>query len=137
MVEPVTVTAIVGIVFGKAVEKLTEKAIESVLPKINQLRQKIWDKLQGNTQVETEIKKVNQGSTADLEVIADYLKVAMREDQQFAKEVQNLADEINQELEDEGQGRNVMNVYGGKAYQQNQNKGEIYNADNITIHKSP
>lgn len=53
----------------------------------------------------------------------------MRQNPQFAQEVQDLANEINKELEDEGQGKNVMNVYGGKAYQQNQNKGmsNMYN----------
>ena len=137
MAELVSVTAIVGFVFKKVAETLTAKAIEAVLPKINQLRQKIWDKLRGNPQANVEITKAEQGVETDLELIADYLKVAMRQDPQFAKEVQDLANEINQALEDEGQGKNVMNVYGGKAYQQNQNQGEIYNADTITIHKNP
>lgn len=73
----------------------------------------------------------------DLELTTDYLKVDMRQDPQFAKEVQDLANEIDQALENEDRGKNVMNVHGGKAYQQNQNQGEIYNADSITIHKNP
>ncbi len=58
----------------------------------------------------------------------------MRRNKDFAQEIQELYDEINQDLEKEGQGSNIMYVYGGKAYQQNQNKGNIYNADTINIH---
>ncbi len=59
----------------------------------------------------------------------------MRQNKDFAEEVKSLYEEINQELEKEGQGSNIMYVYGGKAYQQNQNKGNIYNADTININE--
>lgn len=140
MAEPLTLTAtaIVGFVFTKIAETLTAKATEAVLPKINELRQKIWNKLRGNPQANIEITKAEQGAEADLDLIADYLKVAMREDTHFAQEVQDLANEINKELEDEGQGKNIMNVYGGKAYQQNHNKGTINNAEKIiNYHPNP
>jgi hypothetical protein len=139
MTEPVTLTvittAVVGFLFTKVAETLTAKATEAVLPKINKLRQKVWDKLSGNPLARAEINKTEKpGEKPDLEVIADYLKTAMREDQPFAKEIQNLVDEINQDLENEGQGKNVMYVSGGKGYQQNQNQGTINNADTINIH---
>lgn len=137
--EPATLSAvaIVGFVFTKVAETLINKGTEAVLPKIDDLRKKIISKLK-NTQIpKDEIDKAEKGLEPDLELLADYLKIAMREDLQFKEEVGNLANEINQELEEKGEGCNVMNVYGGKAYQQNQNKGEIYNAETITINKHP
>ena len=67
----------------------------------------------------------------DLEIIKSYLQTAMIEDENFGEEIKSLVEEINQDLEKEGQGDNVMYVYGGKAYQQNQNQGEIYNAETM------
>jgi hypothetical protein len=140
MTEPVTLTvtatAIVGFLFTKVAETLTAKATEAVLPKINKLRQKVLDKLLGIPDAKKEIDKTNkQGEEKpDLEDIAYHLKQAMKQDQQFAKEIQDLVDEINQDLENEGQGKNVMYVSGGKGYQQNQNQGTINNADTINIH---
>jgi hypothetical protein len=137
--EPVTLSAaaIIGFIFTKVSETVIGKATEAVLPKINQLREKIVSHLRNYQNAKAEIDKVERGLEPDLELLGDYLKVAMRQDPQFGEEVRNLANEINQELEEKGAGSNVMYVYGGKAYQQNQNKGEIYNADTINIHKHP
>ncbi len=51
------------------------------------------------------------------------------------EEIEKLITEIKQDLEADGQ--NVMNIFGGKGYQQNQNKGEIYNADTINFNPKP
>jgi division protein CdvB (Snf7/Vps24/ESCRT-III family) len=59
----------------------------------------------------------------------------MREDSQFAEEVNTLATEINTEIEVQGQGTNTIIVYGGEAYQQNQNKGNIYIAERMYINE--
>ncbi|MDB9303078.1 hypothetical protein [Nodularia spumigena] len=135
----VTLTAaeIVGFIFTKVSETLIGKATEAVLPKINELRLKIISKLRSREKANAEIDKIEQGLEPDLELLASYLNIDMAEDPQFKEEVGNLANDINQEFEQKGESSNVMNVYGGKAFQQNQNKGEIYNADTITIHKHP
>jgi hypothetical protein len=137
--EPLTLTAtaIIGFVFTKVSETLIQKATEAALPKINELRLKIVSQLQKYEKPKAEIDKFEQGSEADLKVLETYLSLVMIEDKEFAQQVQNMANEINQELEKQGQGSNIMNVYGGKAYQQNQNQGEIYNAETITIQKTP
>ncbi|NMG20983.1 hypothetical protein [Brasilonema bromeliae] len=138
--EPVTLSAaaIIGFVFTKVSETLIGKATEAVvIPKINELRQKIVSKLEKINEAKVEIEKHDKGSEPNLEVLESFFKVAMLTDKQFKEEVSHLANEINQELEAEGKGSNVMNVYGGKAYQQNHNKGEFYNAETITIHKHP
>ncbi|MBW4633828.1 MAG: hypothetical protein KME30_18575 [Iphinoe sp. HA4291-MV1] len=132
--DPVTLSAaaIIGFIFTKVSETLIGKATETVvIPKINELHQKIVSKLGIHQKAKVEIDKVEQGLEPDLKVLETYLNFAMEEDPQFKEEVSHLANEINQELEEKGEGSNVMYVYGGKAYQQNQNKGEIYNADTI------
>ena len=48
------------------------------------------------------------------------LQVAMDTDPKFAQDIQQLAQEINQEINiDKIEGRNVQNVYGGEAFQSN------------------
>ncbi|BAY19969.1 hypothetical protein NIES21_58390 (plasmid) [Anabaenopsis circularis NIES-21] len=138
--EPVTITtaAVLGFIFTKSSETLIQKATEAVLNKIKQLRDNIIKpRLQKYKKAQDEIEKFDQGSEADLKVLETYLDLEMIEDKKFAEQVQSLANEINKEFEKQGQGSNVMNVYGGKAYQQNQNQGKIYNADTITIHEKP
>ncbi|MBW4595038.1 MAG: hypothetical protein KME46_19555 [Brasilonema angustatum HA4187-MV1] len=136
--EPVTLSAaaIIGFIFTKVSETLIGKATEAVvIPKINELRQKIVSKLGIYHKAKAEIDKEAQGLQPDLKRLETYLNLAMEEDSQFQEEVSHLADEINQELEAEGKGSNIMNVYGGKAYQQNHNKGKFYNADTINVHE--
>lgn len=132
-----TTAAIIGFVFTKVSETLIGKATEAVLPKINELRLKIISKLKKLEKAKAEIGKFEQGLEVNLKVLETYLSKEMIEDKEFADQVQNLATEINQELEKQGKGSNVMNVYGGKAFQQNNNHGEIYNADTMNFHKNP
>ncbi len=123
--EPLTLTAagIATLVFTKAIETTVEKATESVLKKLEQLRQKIVQKFQGQPKVEAALTKVQQGSKEDLNVVAAYLQVAMDTDAQFAEEVKTLATEINQEINiGKVEGKNVQNVYGGEAFQSNDAK---------------
>lgn len=124
------VGAVVGFVFTNASTTVIEKATEATLEKINSLRKKVVEKLNLKPKARAELEK---DKDIDLATIKFYLESAIREDDQFAEEIKALVDEINQDLEAEGQGANVMYVYGGKGYQQNQNQGEIYNADTINI----
>ena len=135
--EPVTITAavVVGFIFTKVSETLISEATKKVLTKINNLRENIIiPRLKMYKKAQSEIEKFNQGLEPDLKVLETYLNLEITEDKGFAKQVQDLADEINQEFEKQGQGSNVMNVYGGKAYQQNQNQGTINNADTMNIY---
>ncbi|MBD0266380.1 MAG: hypothetical protein ICV78_27775 [Tolypothrix sp. Co-bin9] len=120
--EPVTLTAaaIATLVFTKAIEKTVEKLTESTLNKLKALREKIWQKFQGNQKLETYLTKAQAGSKADVDLLAAHLQVAMDTDPKFAQEVQKLAEEINQEINiGKIEGRNVQNVYGGEAFQSN------------------
>ncbi|MDB9395273.1 hypothetical protein [Microcystis aeruginosa] len=88
--EPITVATIVAWIFQTTVEKFTEAALK----KINTLRQIIWNKLKANPNAEKALQAAEKGSKTDLEKVADYLKVAMNDEADFAEQVKGLATEI-------------------------------------------
>ncbi|MBW4575556.1 MAG: hypothetical protein KME08_09770 [Aphanothece sp. CMT-3BRIN-NPC111] len=94
--EPVSLTAgaIATLALTKVFETSIEKFTEAALGKIDQLRQKIWDKFKSNDKAEKALAAAEQRSKPDLDKVSDYLKVMMNEDPDFAKEVQALAREI-------------------------------------------
>lgn len=78
---------------GAAATKFTEAALK----KMEALRQKIVNRLRGVAGAEAAITRIEgqSGTSADVETVADYLKIVMREDPQFADELKVLANEIN------------------------------------------
>ncbi len=136
MLEPVSLTvvasSIVSFVFTAASTTVIEKATEGTLEKINKLRQMIRDKLKSNPDVIAELDKEND-QDKDLETIRFYLEGEMRHNKEFAEEVKNLSDEINQDLEKEGQDSKIINI----VFQQNHNQGTIktYNAETMTFNE--
>ncbi|MEM6450664.1 MAG: hypothetical protein AAF703_10160 [Cyanobacteria bacterium P01_D01_bin.105] len=93
---------------GAAATKFTEAA----LSKMNELRKKIVGRLSGVAGAKTAIDKLEgqAGTSADVETVADYLKIVMREDPQFADELRLLAKEINAgKIQDESQ--MTQNIY--------------------------
>jgi hypothetical protein len=93
--EPLTAGAIATLAFTKAFEKTIEKFTEAALAKMDQLRQRIWNKLQGNPKAEKVLTAIEQGNKSELDRLAVYLQDAMDDDPQFASQVQVLAQEIN------------------------------------------
>lgn len=126
--EPITLTAagIATLVFTKAFETTIEKATESVLEKLARLREKIIQKFQGTPNAATAITKAEEGSKADVNLVAAYLQVAMDTDAKFAQEVQTLAKEIHQEINiGKVEGKNVQQISGGQGFQNNDSKAPI------------
>ena len=63
---------------------------------MDELRQKIWDKLRGKSpRVDEALTQVERGDRAALETIAKNLDVVMDEHPDFAREVQAIAQEIH------------------------------------------
>jgi len=121
--EPLTAGAIATLAFTKAFEKTIEKLTEATLVKLKELRDKIWNRICGNQEVATAFASAEKGSEADLNKVAEYLQSVMKTDPAFAKEIQKLADEIQQEINiGQIQGQNLQNVYGGEAQQNNANQ---------------
>jgi predicted ribosome quality control (RQC) complex YloA/Tae2 family protein len=92
--EPLTAGVIVKLAFTKVFETTIEKFTESAIAKMEPLRQKIADKLRGNTKAENALAAAKKGSKQDLEKVAAYLQVVMNEEPDFAQEIQTIAREI-------------------------------------------
>ena len=133
MVEPVSFTAatIATLAFTKFLEsgagELGKKFTETAITKMEQLRQKIWEKLRGKPKAESALCAVEEkGSEAELGRVAVYLQDEMEDDPQLATEVQPLAQQIKagklqdnstmvQNIHDQAKGWQTK-VEGGTAY---------------------
>lgn len=141
MSDPITAASIATLIFTTAVSKLTQLATEDARKQLGQklqtLKQLIGNRFQGKAK--TALAKAEEGSKGDIETVANYLGVAMAEDDQFAQQVRNLAQEVQQIITiNEVKGQNVQNVLGGEGNQFNNPTGTIIsggsnNTNNITI----
>lgn len=112
-----TVAVITELAFKKFLETAAGEAAkqftQSALSKMDDLRKKIVGRLgtqQGATEAIVKLES-QSGTAADVEAIADYLKIAMREDPQFANELRLMAQEINAgKILDDSQ--MTQNIYG-------------------------
>ncbi len=99
--EPITLTAtaIATLAFQKFLEtgagELGKKFTETAIAKMDELRQKIWDKLRGNSKAEKALTSVEKGSKQELDRLAVYLQDVMEDDPQFASQVRAIAQQIN------------------------------------------
>lgn len=108
------------------VGKFGEKTLEAGLGKIGELRRMIGEKLRGNVNAERAIAAADEGNEAAIEDVADYLKVAMKEDPDFATQIQQVAQEIINIGKIEG--RNVQNISGGQGMQVNDPRSPVIQA---------
>ncbi|NET36617.1 MAG: hypothetical protein F6K19_32080 [Cyanothece sp. SIO1E1] len=102
MTSSITAGAIATLVFVTAVEKiagsLAEGAMSKAAEKLKKLQQIIWSKLKGKPKVEKALAGATHRTQIDIDKVAAYLEVAMDEDDEFARTIQTLADEIQQEI---------------------------------------
>ena len=101
MIETITAAAIAELAFNALIQtgagNLTKTAIEK--------GKKLWQKIRGKVKEEGVTEEVlvaveEQKSQEILEKqIVPFLQVAMLKDSQFAQEIQNIAQQINQEIE--------------------------------------
>ncbi|MEA5468534.1 hypothetical protein [Spirulina sp. 06S082] len=92
--EALTGAAIATLVFTKFFETSAEKLTEGALEKLNRLREKIWNRFRGKSEVEKVLTDAENGSSEALKQVVGYLDEAMEKDPVFAKEVNDLAREI-------------------------------------------
>jgi hypothetical protein len=130
-VTAITASALATLAFQKFIEsgagELAKKFTGAAISKMDELRQKIWDKLQGKSpRVDEALAQVERGDRAALATIARHLDVVMDENPAFAMEVQAIAQEINagklldqssmtMHISDQGRGWQTK-VEGGTAY---------------------
>ncbi|ABW33375.1 hypothetical protein AM1_H0022 (plasmid) [Acaryochloris marina MBIC11017] len=138
MTEPLTFTAaaIVSLAFQKAIEaagsETGKKFATSAYALIDQLRTKIWSKFKGKEKAEAALQKADAGNTEALNAVISYLNVEMLESEDFAKEIQQLAHEINLHVIEDNSSQ-VQNNYGGTNYQNKISGGVVNQAETINI----
>ncbi|MBD1846353.1 hypothetical protein H6F89_23610 [Cyanobacteria bacterium FACHB-63] len=114
------------------VGKLGEKTLEAGLQKAVELKAIVVKKLRGNPAAEQAIVAAERGDEKALQTIGAYLNVAMVEDEAFATQVRQIAEQIINIGKIEG--RNVQNNYGGENFQVNDpNAPTIQGGSNNTI----
>ena len=118
MTDPVAITltasAIATLAFQEVIKSsvadLTKRFTGTAIAKMKDLRDLIWSKLRGNADAENALESAQNGSEEDIADVVTYLKAAMKNDLQFAAQVQTMAQEINAgKLID--QSNMTMNVY--------------------------
>ncbi|MGC1249180.1 MAG: hypothetical protein WA865_23425, partial [Spirulinaceae cyanobacterium] len=82
MTDPLSLSAaaIAALAFTKMLEKTVEKFTEGALSKMDELRQKIWQKLRGNPKAEKALTAVEEGNKEEIQRLAVYLQDAMEDD---------------------------------------------------------
>ena len=141
MVEPVSLTVgtIAALAFTKFLESTAGEAAKKLTPavieKMDALRQKIWNKLRGIPAVDALNNSVDQGAKItdqQLQTLTPHLEAAMKSDPDFAQDLQQIANQINQEINiGEILGKNIQNVCGGTGTQVNDASGQVFSG-NIT-----
>jgi len=125
--EPVTVLtagAIAKIAFEEFAKagggELAKKSLGGAIDLVKALRDKIQAKFKGNDRAETAIAEAEQQPTpAALEKVTKYLDLEMLEDEAFATEIKQIAQQII----------NVQNTSGDRTYNQTAGR-DIFNVDN-------
>jgi len=121
-----TVGAIASLILGKVADKSLDKLTEAGLEKLNQLRQRLQAKFQDNAEVLAALEPDSADEEDAEETVNYHLKRAMKGDPEFDRAVRSLAAAVYQEIQvDNTQGRNVQQVFGGKATQINDAQGPI------------
>ncbi|MEO0435011.1 MAG: hypothetical protein AAF151_25330 [Cyanobacteria bacterium J06656_5] len=128
MTDPLTAASIATLIFTTAVSKLTESLTEDARQQLGQklqaLKQLIGSKFHGKAKAA--LARADQGDDTDRETVTNHLGVAMDGDDDFAQQVQELAQGIQQLTSiDQAQGQNIQNVFGGEANQVNNPTGPV------------
>lgn len=104
MTDPVTAltasaSAIASLAFQEFIKsgagELAKKFTAEAISRMNDLRELIWQKLQGNPDAVAAIEQAKNGSEEVLSELATDLKRAMDKDPDFASKIQAIAQEIH------------------------------------------
>lgn len=140
MPDPVTMTAnaIATLAFQEFVKsgagELAKRFTTEAISKMGRLRDLVWNRLTGkNAIAEEAFVKASAGEQEGIDTVATLLGVEML-DKAFAGQVQAIAREITQLIDNHG-GMNQTN-FGGTNFQTKIDDGEVYQASIINIHKT-
>ncbi|MDJ0716075.1 MAG: hypothetical protein QNJ54_17905 [Prochloraceae cyanobacterium] len=101
MIETLTAAAIAKLVFDGVIQAGAGKLTEAGLEKGKQLWQKMRGKVKEEGVTEAVLVEVEKNKSSKIleEQIVPFLQVAMLKDPQFAQEIQNIAQQINLEIQ--------------------------------------
>jgi hypothetical protein len=90
---------IAGLAFNEFIKsgagELAKKSVGSAIDLLKNLRDRIQAKFRGNERAETALSEVEQqGTQAAIEKVTKYLDIEMMEDEAFATEVRQIAQQI-------------------------------------------
>jgi hypothetical protein len=98
-ISTLTASAIASLAFQEFIKsaagELAKKFTAEAITRMNDLRELIWQKLQGNPDAVAAIEQAKNGSEEVLSELATDLKRAMDKDPDFASKVQAIAQEIH------------------------------------------
>ena len=102
MIETLTAAAIAKLAFDGVIQAGAGKLTEAALAKCQQLWQKIRGKVKEEGVSEAVLVEVENKKSQEIleEKVLPFLQVAMLKDLQFAHEVQHIAQQINQEVQE-------------------------------------
>jgi hypothetical protein len=137
MTTTLTASAIASLAFQKFIEsgagELAKKFTEAAIAKMDDLRQKVVEKLRGkSTRIDEALVNAEQGDRTALDTIAKNLDVLMDEHPDFATELTVMAHEINAGKLVDNSSMNQTN-YGGTSFQTKVEGGKVYQAETIHI----
>lgn len=116
-----TAAAILELAFKKVLEtgtgEIAKKYTGDVLKLIDKLYEKVRERLVKNPAAEPAVAAIEQGQSTDLSPVVPHLQAVMADDPEFAQEIRQLAQQINNI--DAVEGHNVQNVSGGQGIQIN------------------
>lgn len=104
-----TAAAIAKIALDAVIQTGAGKLTEAAIAKGKQLWQKIRGKVKEEGATETVLAEVEKERSSEIleQQVVPFLQVAMLKDSQFAQEIQNIAQQINQEIQ-EGSKDNIQ-----------------------------
>ena len=105
MIGTLTTGAIAKLVFDAVIQTGAGKLTEAGIEKGKQLWQKIRGKVKEEGVTEAVLVEVENKKSLDIleQQVVPFLQVAMLKDPQFAQEIQNIAEQINQEIQEGSQ----------------------------------
>ena len=112
MIETLTAGAIAKLAFDGVIQAGAGKLTEAALEKGNQLWQKIRGKVKEEGVKETTLVEVENQKSLDIleQQVVPCLEEAMSKDSEFAQEIQNIAQQINQEIQEGSKDNISMNA---------------------------
>ena len=137
--ETLTVAAIAALAFDKflasSATELGKRFTQTAIEQMDRLSQLISEKLNLKPKSQEAITKVKQGSQEDLQKVVSYLEIAMDDDDEFASQIQQLAQQINAGKIQDNSSMTQVNQDHAKGWQTKVEGGTAYIGD-ITINES-